>query len=62
MSGQILQAVYFNNRVLDYFNCLAIFLGGVIIISLFRIIILRRMKRLVKKTDTTLDDFLVRII
>lgn len=56
-----LEQIYFNNRVLDYLIFLAIFISGTILLQLFKIIILFRLKQWAKTTTTTLDNFLIRI-
>jgi len=62
MFRQILQTVFFNNRILDYIICFLIFLIGILIIHLFRKVIIQRMKSWAKKTSTTLDDLLIGIV
>ena len=59
MFEQVLQTVFFNNRVLDYLICLSIFLGSIVVIRLLERFILMRLKKWAKKTTTTLDDFLI---
>lgn len=61
MFEQVLQTVFFNNRILDYLICLSIFLGGIVVIRLLERFILMRLKKWAKRTATTLDDFLIAI-
>lgn len=61
MFQAFLQKTFLHNRVLDYLICLSIFVGGIIIIRIFRHILLNRLKRWAKRTATTIDDFLIRI-
>jgi small-conductance mechanosensitive channel len=61
MLNSFLEQTYFNNRILDYLIFLAIFVGGIVILLLFKIIILHRLKQWAKTTTTTLDNFLIRI-
>jgi len=58
---KIFQTVFFNNRIIDYLNTLGIFLVSILVISLFKRIILSRIKNWVKQTSTILDDLLIRI-
>lgn len=57
---EILQEVYFGNTVKEYLIALAIFIGGVIILNIFRKIILNKLKKWSDKTETEIDDFLIR--
>ena len=59
MIEQILQTVFFKNRILDYIICLIIFLISIFVIHLFRRFILLRLKSWAETTATTLDDFLI---
>ncbi|MBI4243730.1 MAG: mechanosensitive ion channel family protein [Planctomycetes bacterium] len=61
MFQNILQQAFFHNRILDYLICLSTFIIGIIIIRIFKIIVLYRLKVWSKKTATTIDDFLIRI-
>lgn len=51
---------YFGNSVYEYAVALGIFIVGIIILTIFRKIILSRLKKWSEKTKTTVDDFLVR--
>ena len=62
MFQDVLHQTFFHNRILDYLNCLFIFLIGIIIIQIFKIIILNRLKVWTKKISTTLDDFLIQAV
>lgn len=55
-----LQQSYFGNTILNYIIALGIFILGIIIVKIFKIVILRRLKKWAKSTDTTLDDLLVK--
>jgi len=57
-----LQQTYFHNRIFDYLICLLIFLTGVIAIRIFERLILTRLKRWSRETDTKVDDLIIRII
>ncbi|MDP8216878.1 MAG: mechanosensitive ion channel family protein [Candidatus Kaelpia imicola] len=62
MLREILNRVYLGNSVLDYVIALAILLIGVVIVRVFKIVALHRLKKLAQKTQTTFDDFLVLVI
>jgi len=62
MLQDFLQQNYFNNRMSDYMISLVIFLAGIIIIRVFERFILIRLKRWSKKTDTKIDDLVLRIV
>lgn len=61
MVQNILLKTYFHNRILDYLICFSMFIIGIVIIRIFKIIFLHRLKVWSKKTATTIDDFLIRI-
>jgi small-conductance mechanosensitive channel len=52
--------IYLGNKLSAYIIALAAFVGGIILIKVLDKIILRRLKKWSEKTETTLDDFLVR--
>jgi len=62
MTAEILEKVFWGNRVLDYVACLTIFLIGAMAIKIFKSIILARLKKLTDKTATAFDDFLVTML
>ena len=61
MIDQILQKVILNNQVLDYIVAISIFILAIIIIRVFRMVVLGRLKQWAKKTKTTVDDLLIAI-
>jgi len=61
MLNDFLQITFYGNRMADYLSCLLIFFAGIIIILLIKSLILRRLRTWSEKTDTTIDDFLVKI-
>ncbi len=61
MFEDILQQTFFHNRILDYLISAGLFLLGVLIVTVFKRIVLRRLKSWAEKTATTLDDFLIHI-
>ena len=60
--NDILSRVYFNNTVQDYLIAAAIILGGLLILALFRKIILCRLKKWADRTETNLDNFIIKAI
>lgn len=49
----------FDNTVLDYLTSLAILIGGIVIVYVFKRYVLSRLKVWAESTDTTVDDLLV---
>ncbi len=62
MVSDILQQSYFQNTVRDYLIFLATFVGCILLIQVLKGIVLHRLRMWSKKTATTIDDFLVRMI
>ncbi len=58
----ILQQTYCSNRILDYLICIGIFLSSAISITLVKVLFLLKLKKLAKKTKTTVDDFIVHLL
>ncbi|MGD8306039.1 MAG: mechanosensitive ion channel, partial [Ignavibacteria bacterium] len=56
---ELLNQIYFGNTVWAYVKALGIFLVGFILIKIFRIIILSRLKKLAERTKTAIDDFII---
>jgi len=59
---EFLNYKFLNNSVLDYTVAIGIFLLLVLVIKVFKLVILKKLKQLAKKTRTTIDDFLTEII
>jgi len=57
---ELLQQSYFNNTVKDYLITLGIILVGLVVIKLVRNILLKRLQKWASKTDTNLDDYVVK--
>ncbi len=57
-----LQQTFLHNRILDYLICLSIFLISIIVIQIFKRFLLKRLRKWAKRTATTIDDFLIRMI
>lgn len=62
MDIEILKETVFQNRVMDYLISIAAFILGIIAIKIIETILLHRLKSWSKKTATTIDDFLIRVI
>lgn len=59
---EFLSRTYYGNTVIMYLTALIIFAAGVIIIKIFQKIILIRLKKWSERTNTTIDDFLIRAL
>jgi small-conductance mechanosensitive channel len=55
----LLEEKYFNNTVQDYAIAAAIILGGMLLLRMFRNYLLNRLKTWAKKTETTIDDYII---
>lgn len=55
----LLKETYWGNTILQYFIAAGFFVGGIIIVTIFKAIILIRLKKLAKKTKTSIDDFII---
>jgi len=53
---------YFRNRVVDYLVSLIILVAGIVIITLFKRVVLRRLKRWTQTTTWNIDEFIIDII
>jgi small-conductance mechanosensitive channel len=62
MLKDILETTFLQNRVLDYLVFLLAFVFGVLIVRIIKSIVLSRLRDWAKRTATTIDDFLIRII
>lgn len=62
MFREIINYVFLGNRVLDYAIFVLMFFVGLSLVKIFKRIILKRLKKLAKKTKTTIDDFLINVI
>src|SRR6188768_2412267 len=60
--NDILSRVYFNNTVQEYLIAAAIILGGMLVLALFRKIILRRLEKWADRTESNLDNFIIKAI
>jgi small-conductance mechanosensitive channel len=57
---EFLDQTLWGNTVERYLMAVGIFVGGIILIKIFKTIILHRLKKWAEKTETTLDDFLIK--
>lgn len=61
MNADFLHNVYLGNKVADYLLCLGVFIGAVLILLAIKKIVIGRLKKLTRKTKTTVDDFILKI-
>lgn len=59
---ELLSYTIFGNTVLNYLIALGIFVGGMLIVFIFKTYILSRLKKWSERTNTNLDDLLVKAI
>lgn len=57
---EFLNQTYFGNTIEAYLIALGIFIGGMILVKIAEKIVLFRLKKWAEKTETTLDDFLIK--
>jgi small-conductance mechanosensitive channel len=57
--NDILSQVYFNNTVQDYLIALAIIVGGILIIRIFKKTVVRQLKKWAGRSKSTLDNFAI---
>ena len=62
MLKQILEKTFLQNRLMDYLICLLIIIIGVVVIAIFKRIVIKRIRKITKKTETTLDDFIMKVV
>ena len=54
-----LNQIFFGNTIQKYIVAIGIFVLVIIVVKIFRLIVLRRLKKLAEKTKTTIDDFIL---
>lgn len=59
---EFLSQTYWSNTIEAYLIALGILLGGIILIKIFKTIVLYRLKKWADKTETTLDDLLIKSV
>jgi small-conductance mechanosensitive channel len=57
-----LSLVYLNNSVQDYIIFLAVLIGAVIVFRFFKFILVVRLKKIAKKTQTDYDDIFIEVL
>jgi small-conductance mechanosensitive channel len=57
---EFLNRTYYGNTVLIYLTALAIFAAGIIIVKIFQKIVLHKLKNWSERTNTKIDDFLIK--
>ncbi|MDP3468439.1 MAG: mechanosensitive ion channel [Daejeonella sp.] len=56
---QFLSRFYFGNSLQDWLISLSIFVGGILLIAIFKRVVLKRLKLWAFRSETTFDDFLI---
>jgi len=56
---ELLKETYWGNTILQYLIAAGFFVGGIIIVTIFKKVILIRLKKLAEKTKTSIDDFII---
>ncbi len=56
---EFLNQIYFGNTIQKYIVAIGIFVLVIIVVKVFRLIVLRRLKKWAEKTKTTIDDFIL---
>jgi small-conductance mechanosensitive channel len=54
-----LNQIYFGNTILKYITAIGIFVLIIILVKIFRLIVLKKLKKWAEKTKTTIDDFIL---
>jgi len=62
MNPEFLKAIYLGNTIMAYLIAAISFLGGVIIVKIVQVIVIRRLKKWSTQTKTDIDDFIIMII
>jgi len=59
---ELLAKTYFNNTVLDYLIAAGIIAGGIIVLTLFKRVLIKRMHAWSKRTETQFDDVITQAL
>ncbi|MBU0468422.1 MAG: mechanosensitive ion channel family protein [Candidatus Omnitrophica bacterium] len=59
---EIMNKIILGNAVQDYTECLVFFLFGMLFVIYVERVIIKRLKKYSEKTETTVDDFILRLI
>ncbi len=62
MLREILDYTFYQNRVLDYAIALGAVVVGVVVLRIAKAVVLRKLRRWAARTETTLDDFVIRTV
>ena len=54
-----LNQTYFGNTILNYITAIGIFILVIVVVKIFRLIVLKQLKKWAEKTQTTIDDFII---
>jgi small-conductance mechanosensitive channel len=54
-----LNQIYFGNTIIKYIEAIGIFILVIIVVKIFQLIVLRRLKKWAEKTKTAIDDFII---
>ena len=54
-----LNQIYFGNSILEYITAIGILVLVIVVVKIFRLIVLKRLKKWAAKTQTTIDDFIL---
>lgn len=57
-----LERTFLGNTLQDYAVALAVFAGGVLVLRLLQSAVLRRLRKITERTETVVDDFLLRAV
>ncbi len=60
--NEILERTFYQNTVQDYLIALGIVVVGILLVRAFKYIIVRRIKKLTEKSETNIDDYIIRSI
>ena len=59
---ELLNTVFWNNTILEYLIALGVFVLSLIVLKIFKIVIISKLKKLAKKTNTNIDDILIKTV
>ncbi len=61
-SHELFQKIFIGNTVLAYINAGILFAGAIIVLLILNKVVLKRLRTLASKTETRIDDFVMRLI
>lgn len=62
INAQVLNRIIFNNSVKDYLVALGVFVIGLIVLKIFKMIVLAKVKKIVNHTITEFDDLIINTV